>query len=110
LATDAAELLASPVAEYVVSSISLWEIALKHHRGQLDLGISPKAFLARLHKMANMEIVDVTAGIWLASVALDWEHRDPADRVIVATAVSGNLPIVTRDQRILDFYAETIQA
>jgi len=110
LAPEARELLASPATECAVSAISLWEIALKHARGQLDLGISPKRFLARLRRLANMEIVDVTPEIWLASAALDWDHRDPADRVIVATAMERGLPLVTRDRRILDFHPDTVTA
>jgi len=110
LCSEARELLTDAAAEYVVSSISLWEIALKHDRGQLDLGIPPRAFLARLRGLQNVEIVDVTPEIWLSSVALEWDHRDPADRVIVATALERNLPLVTRDHRMLSFYPNTVKA
>jgi len=40
---------------------------------------------------------------WLRSLALPWEHGDPADRVIVATALLLGLPILTKDQPIRDF-------
>lgn len=110
LAPEARDLLARPTAEYVISSISLWEIALKHARGQIELGIPPRAFLGRLRRLANLEIVDVTPEIWLSSIELDWPHRDPADRVIVATAQARNLPLVTRDARLLSFYPNTIRA
>jgi len=43
-------------------------------------------------------------------VALDWAHRDPADRVIVATAQARSLPLVTKDERLLSFYPNTIRA
>jgi len=57
-----------------------------------------------------MEIIDVTPRIWLRNVALDWAHRDPPDRTIVATAELEGLAIVTRDERILSFYARTVIA
>ncbi len=37
-----------------------------------------------------------------------WEHRDPADRTIVATAVLKDLPIVTKDDIIGRFYPKVI--
>lgn len=115
--TDAARL--SPVVrnlvempgnDFVLSSISLWEIALKVKRGKLDLGIPVQDYVDRLSRLGNMEIIDVTPRIWLRNVALDWAHRDPADRTIVATAELENLAIVTRDERILRFYARTVIA
>jgi PIN domain nuclease of toxin-antitoxin system len=40
---------------------------------------------------------------WLRSVELAWDHRDPADRVIVATALLQNVPLVTADTEIHRF-------
>jgi PIN domain nuclease of toxin-antitoxin system len=41
--------------------------------------------------------------IWLRSLALDWDPRDPADRVIVATALIRGVPIVTKDVAIRSY-------
>ncbi len=95
---------------YVISAISIWEIALKVRKEKLSIGTTPAKLLGRLRRLASMQILDITPDIWLANVALDWAHRDLADRTIVATASSLQLPIVTRDQRILDFYPESIKA
>jgi PIN domain nuclease of toxin-antitoxin system len=110
LSPEARRMVAAPESEFVVSSISIWEIAVKERRGKLELGVPPREYVARLRRAANLQIVDVTAEIWLASVALDWVHRDPADRTIVATAAVDALPIMTRDARILGFYPHTILA
>lgn len=40
---------------------------------------------------------------WLKSLELEWEHRDPADRVIVATALLRGTPLVTADDQIQRF-------
>jgi len=95
---------------FVVSSISLWEIALKVKRGKLALGIPVQGYVDRLSQLENVEIHDVTPRVWLRNVALDWAHRDPADRTIVATAELEGLTIVTRDERILRYYAHTVTA
>jgi len=39
----------------------------------------------------------------IRSVSLDWEHRDPADRVIVATALQQGVPLLTKDAAIRGF-------
>ncbi|MCK5803669.1 MAG: type II toxin-antitoxin system VapC family toxin [Lentisphaeria bacterium] len=110
LSPEARELFKTPSNDFVVSSISLWEIALKVKRGKMDLGISVQEYVKRLSRLSNMEILDVTPRVWLHNVALDWDHRDPTDRTIVATADLENLPIVTRDERILRFYDRTVTA
>ena len=80
-----------------VSSISVWELGIKIKRGQLELGIGLREFVTRLERSSPIEIVPVDSAIWLASLDLDWDHRDPADRVIVATALSKGVPLLTKD-------------
>ncbi len=46
--------------------------------------------------------------IWMENLVLTWEHRDPADRTIVATAKLRDLLLVTKDEAIADFYTQTI--
>ena len=50
-----------------------------------------------------VELLPVDAPTWLRSLALPWDHRDPADRVIVATALLRGLPVLTKDARIHEF-------
>lgn len=92
----------------VVSSISIWEIAVKAKRGHIDLSVSLEEYINRLAKLESLEIRPVDVETWVLSVGLSWTHHDPADRVIVATATILNCPIVTSDRVIGDFYAPTI--
>lgn len=94
--------------DFLVSSISLWEIALKVKRGRMDLGMPVRGFVHRLESMGNVEVVAVTTQLWLRSVDLEWEHPDPADRVIVSTADVRGVPIVTADTRIRGYYANVV--
>ena len=91
-----------------ISSISIWEIGLKIKNKKLDLGISVSVFLQRLKMLGTIEILPVDESVWIESLALDWNHRDPADRVIVATAKLNNLPIITSDVNIRKFYSQSI--
>lgn len=85
------------------SSISLWELAIKVKRGQLDLPLTVDELARRLELGGVVRVLPVDTQTWLTSVALDWAHRDPADRVIVATAIHKNLPLLTKDKVIQEF-------
>jgi PIN domain nuclease of toxin-antitoxin system len=89
------------------SAISIWELGLKIQRGKLDLGISIEEFTRRIDKSGIVELLPVNAATWLRSLELPWEHRDPADRVIVATAVLQGVPLVTADEAIHRFEGVT---
>lgn len=91
-----------------VSSISLWELGLKVKKGKLDLGLPFSSFFDHVRHTAGLEILSVDETIWLENLNLDWEHPDPVDRTIVATAKLRHLPIVTADGIIRRFYPQTI--
>jgi len=58
----------------------------------------------KLTELSTLQILPVTDKIWLKNLGLEWEHRDPADRTIVATAMLHDCWIVTTDQTICDYY------
>jgi PIN domain nuclease of toxin-antitoxin system len=90
------------------SSISVWEIGVKLKRGQLELGTSLANYVGRLLQMEFFDLIAVDTATWMENLALAWEHRDPADRTIVATAKLRGIPIITKDKIIADFYRPTI--
>ncbi len=92
----------------LVNSISLWEIGIKAQRGKLELPLSLREFAARLNATERVEVLAVDEQLWIENIELDWEHRDPADRTIVATAHHFGCPLVTSDARILAFYRRSI--
>lgn len=87
-----------------LSSISLWEIGIKWKNKKLDLGVSLDDYVSLVGKISGLEILPVDGRIWVDNVLLRWSHRDPADRTIVATALSRKLPIMTDDRLIGRFY------
>ncbi|MBN1676703.1 MAG: type II toxin-antitoxin system VapC family toxin [Kiritimatiellae bacterium] len=92
-----------------ISSITIWEIGIKWRRGVVDLGgLDLREYARRVREIEGLEIVPVTGTVWVENILLDWEHRDPADRTIVATAAQRQIPIVTKDGHITGFYEKTI--
>ncbi|MCB0232274.1 MAG: type II toxin-antitoxin system VapC family toxin [Anaerolineae bacterium] len=92
----------------VISSISIWEIGLKVKRAKLSLPLSVEDFVTRLNEVDRVHIEPVSERSWLKNLALDWEHKDPADRTIVATARLLGCPLITSDLEIRSFYSEAI--
>lgn len=103
--SERAELILEGARSHTVfaSAISIWELGIKVKRGRLELPISVEEFARRLEEGNVVELIPVDTNIWLRSLALPWEHPDPADRVIVATALGKNLPLLTKDEAIHAF-------
>lgn len=92
----------------VISSISVWEIGLKVKRGKLTIPLSIPEYVDRLDRLDKLEILPVDVRTWLENLDLKWEHRDPADRTVVATARLLGCPLIASDKRIASFYDETV--
>ena len=85
--------------EAAVSAISFWEIEMLVDKNRLELELSTDNLRRNLLKDGLQEIaVDGVIGIHAAS--LQDFHRDPADRIIVATALQEHV-LLTRDTQIL---------
>jgi PIN domain nuclease of toxin-antitoxin system len=93
-----------------VSSISCWEVALLVRRGRLQLTQPVDAWIAHSEELPFLTFVPVDNAIARRSVDLPGElHADPADRMIVATALTLGAPLVTRDDKLWRYpFVETI--
>jgi PIN domain nuclease of toxin-antitoxin system len=85
------------------SAISIWELGIKVKRRKLELPIAVEELARRIERSNVVELLPVDTNTWLRSLALDWSHGDPADRVIVATALARNVPLLTKDEAIHAF-------
>jgi len=65
-------------------------------------------YVERLQRLEAFEILSVDGQTWLDNLDLLWEHRDPADRTIVALATRFGCSLITSDRVIADYYQETI--
>ena len=83
-----------------VSAISQWEVAMLAMKGRLELKPDADTWFS-----ANLEppvvLSPLTAEVALASCRLENFHGDPADRIIVATAIVSGIPLITADERII---------
>ena len=92
----------------LVPSISIWEIAIKIKNKKLNLGVNLDKYVVSLKKSNVINIVPINEDLWVESVNLEWTHRDPADRIVVALASMNQASIITSDKKIRDFYPDVI--
>ena len=87
--------------DIIISSISAWEIAMLVSREKLLLTVDVDTWLAAVAEIESVRFVPVDTEIATKSVTLPGEfHKDPADRMIVATARKFGAPLVTKDEKI----------
>ncbi len=87
--------------EIIVSSMSAWEIALLVERDRLVLTMDVSSWLATVEQIEQVRFLSVDVEIATKSVSLPGQfHKDPADRMIVATARKLAVPLVTKDEKL----------
>ncbi len=93
LGNSAAELIADPSSQVLLSAAVVWEVAIKRSLGKLE---APEDFATTLLAAGalalpiTLEHADTVAG-------LDWHHRDPFDRLLIAQAKLERAVLVSND-------------
>ena len=88
----------------LISSISAWEVALLVTKKRLKLTLDISDWIAKSESLPFIQFVPVTNSIAVKSVNLPSPlHPDPADRIIIATALSVGAPLVTKDKKLLSY-------
>ena len=82
------------------SDISLWEIAMLSKSGRIRNDISISDYLNDLIKVLHLKILPITSEIAAISQEDFFTHKDPADRIIAATAIHHRAPLITADKRL----------
>ena len=99
------EVVASASAEspLLVSDISLWEVATLHSLGRIQLTIPLRAWLDKAVAPPLVRRLGISPAIAAELATLpDSLQRDPADRILVATARVFGATLLTQDRRIVD--------
>ena len=90
--------------ELAVSSISFWEVAMLKSKRRISFQENLEQW-RRVQLEQGMVEIPVDGKIGLRATGLTDFHPDPADRLIVATALEGHR-LVTADKHILDWSGE----
>lgn len=85
-----------------VSMATLWEIAIKVSLGKLDLDYTLSAFI-KLISESGFKILPISTSHVVNVANLQFHHRDPFDRLIIAQALTEDLSLVSKDADFADY-------
>ena len=91
-----------------ISPVSAWEIGMlanpRSNRPALRFLPDPKAWFSKVMTAPGIREAIMTSGIAIDASSLPGDlHNDPADRLLIATARHLNIPLVTRDTKIIAY-------
>ena len=90
--------------EIFISSISVWEISLLIKKDRLGFFLDSDSWLEKVEKLPFIKFVPVDNTIAVKSVNLpNFENQDPADRIIIATALNLGAKLITSDRKIINY-------
>lgn len=104
LGAQARALIADPANQVFVSAASIWEIAIKRRRGKLAFDGSALA-LIDANGFHELPILPVDADV---AGALEWDHHDSFDRMLVAQAHRLSCTLLTIDA-VTQNYGDIVQ-
>ena len=102
--SELASLLSDPCNHLYFSSASIWEISIKESLGKKDFKVSSKKLHDGLIENGYKEI-KVSALHAIEVIKLPFIHRDPFDRILVATAIWENMPLLTNDSTLSPYHS-----
>ena len=104
ISPELASLLSDPSNHLYFSSASIWEISIKESFGKRDFHVSSNKLHDGLVENGYKEI-KVSALHAMGVLKLPYIHRDPFDRILVATAMWENMPLLTNDSTLAPYHS-----
>ena len=83
-----------------VSAISCWELSMLSTRGRIELDRDPVTWMEDSFQSLGIELIPLTPAVAVLAAELQGLHGDPADRLIVATALAHGAALLTRDEKL----------
>ena len=90
-----------------VSTVSLWEVAIKYSIGKLALPETPDNFLRKIREKLGAKTLPLDEESALHVIRLPMLHRDPFDRVLICQAIVNGMVFLTSDPRIAQYPVRT---
>ncbi|MCL2088045.1 MAG: type II toxin-antitoxin system VapC family toxin [Oscillospiraceae bacterium] len=99
LSQKAVKAIYNPDNDVFISSISLWEIAIKINTGKLNLAFAFDELLSEI-KDNNFGVLQIKDEYLRKLSVLPYIHKDPFDRLLISTTLNENVTIITADENI----------
>ena len=99
ISDTAKKILDDVTAEVYVSIASAWEIAIKVGAGKLKYAGGVRAFLDDV-KMNEFKLLEIKESHIELLEGLEYHHRDPFDRLLIAAVIADGMTMLTADENI----------
>lgn len=96
LSPRARSLIEDPDNQLLFSTLSIWEVSIKHSLGRTDFRVDAGVLRLKLIEAAYSEVT-ITSAHAIAVGSLPFIHKDPFDRLLVAQAIVEGLTLLTAD-------------
>lgn len=108
LSATARQLIADIEHELFLSTVSLWEIALKTGLGKLTLRKSFDELFPSELKANEITVLAIDIDALSHLINLPFHHRAPFDRLLIAQAIARQLPIIGKDSAFKAYAVDLI--
>lgn len=97
LSTIVRALIENENNEKLLSTASVWEMAIKHSSGKLSFSLPFRVFIEQQLGLNSIELLNINLDHVDIVATLPFYHRDPFDRLLVAQAMVEQIPILSAD-------------
>jgi PIN domain nuclease of toxin-antitoxin system len=108
LSSTARNIIADPGNILLLSAASAWEIVIKVRLGKLNLPEPPETYIPSRLMMNRFESLPIQMAHALQVVNLPALHQDPFDRILIAQSQVEKMPIITVDNKIIQYPVDVI--
>jgi len=107
LSKTARKILEDSTTQLYLSIVSLWEITIKQSLGKLQLEYSLDELIDSCNT-SNITILPIDYGTLKILKVLPFLHRDPFDRIIIATSIELDLDLISNDETTKKYMSKVI--
>jgi PIN domain nuclease of toxin-antitoxin system len=102
------DLFASPENDIYLSTVSTWEIALKHSLGRLPLPGPPGKFIPKQREDHGVQSLPLDEESTFQLLRLPNLHNDPFDRLLICQAIVHGLTLLTPDELVSQYLVRVV--
>ena len=100
LSSRSKEILSNQGNEFFLSDASVLEICLKYNDGSLEMPMTPRRWIKQQSKIWNIKSLGITREYCLRLAEIPYHHDDAIDRILVATAMTEDMFILSSEEDI----------
>ena len=100
LSSRSKEILSNQGNEFYLSDASVLEICLKYNDGSLEMPMTPRRWIKQQSKIWNIKSLGITREYCLRLAEIPYHHDDAIDRILVATAMTEDMFILSSEEDI----------